>query len=90
MLFSVLKLSRRARKVLRESGEQAAYFKLLALECALLSYLVAGTFINQFRAEILYWMILLVAVATKIHYLQPAAQSLGKDANSELPAKGSV
>jgi hypothetical protein len=74
MLLGVYRISRLARKRLLEAGERTKYFKLLALECALLGFLVAGTFINQFRAEILYWMTLLVAVAGKVYYLQPLAE----------------
>jgi hypothetical protein len=84
MLFSVYRLSRLARKRLLEADERTTYFKLLALECALLGYLVAGSFINQFRAEILYWMILLVAVAGKVYYLQPLAEEQAQKKKNRL------
>lgn len=70
MLISLYRLSRRARKWVLQENDTETYFKIRALECALFGYLVAGSFINQFRAEILYWMILLVAVAANIHYLR--------------------
>lgn len=70
MLASLWRLSTRAKKYLLKQGKNEAYFKLLALECALLGYLVAGSFIDRFRAEILYWMILFVAVGVNIYYLQ--------------------
>ena len=86
MLWGVYRISRLARKRLLESGERTTYFKVLALECALFGFLVAGTFINQFRAEILYWMILLVAVAGKVYYLQPLAEEQPQPArNSHRP-----
>lgn len=74
MLSAVYRISRLARKRLLEVGDRTTYFKVLALECALFGFLVAGTFTNQFRTEILYWMILLVAVAGKVYYLQPLAE----------------
>lgn len=83
MLFTLYRLSRRARMALLKEGNYSDYFKLLALECALFGYLVCGTFINQFRAEILYWMLLLVAVGTKVHYLQPVRE---KTAGSKAKA----
>jgi hypothetical protein len=70
LLVSLAKLSRKAKKWVLAKDENINYFKLLALECGLLSYLVAGTFINRFRAEILYWMILLIAIAINVYFLQ--------------------
>jgi O-antigen ligase len=69
-LLSLYRLSRKAKKWSLASGDNNAYFKLLALECALLGYLGAASFINQFRAEILYWMMMLLAVGTNVYYLQ--------------------
>ncbi|WP_097461226.1 O-antigen ligase family protein [Mangrovitalea sediminis] len=71
MLFTLYRLSRRARRAILAEKDYAAFFKLLALECGLIGYLVTSTFINQFRAEILYWFVLLVAAGTNIYYLRP-------------------
>lgn len=70
MLLSAYRLSRRARRWVLESGDINAYFQIRALECGLLGFLAAGSFINQFRAEILYWMILLVIAAANIYFLR--------------------
>jgi uncharacterized protein with PQ loop repeat len=70
LLVSLYRLSKKAKIWLLEQTETVSYFKLLALECALLSYLVSGSFINRFRAEILYWMILLLAIAINVYFLQ--------------------
>jgi len=43
---------------------------MLALEGALLSFLVAASFINRARAEMLYWLILFIAIASNIYYLR--------------------
>ncbi|WP_166268465.1 O-antigen ligase family protein [Marinobacter caseinilyticus] len=69
-LFSLRRVSQKAKRWVVQEGHNSQYFKLLALECGLVSYLVAGTFINQFRAEILYWMILLMASGVNVYYLQ--------------------
>lgn len=71
MLFSLFKMSSKAKKFVVQNGQYQVYFQILAIECALLGYLAAGTFINRFRAEILYWMILFLAVAINVYYLQP-------------------
>jgi O-antigen ligase len=70
MLVSLYRLSKKARQQVLASNDTNAYFQIRALECGLLGFLVAGSFINQFRAEILYWMILLVAVAANHYYLR--------------------
>lgn len=70
ILVSLYRMSAKAKKFVLSRKEYSNYFKILALECALMSFLVAGTFINRFRAEVLYWMILFLALAIKIYYLQ--------------------
>lgn len=75
MLAGLFRLSRKAKKWLVANGHNADYFKLLALEAALLGYLVAGSFINRFRAEILYWMIVLLAIAVNVYFLQRNRQA---------------
>ena len=70
MLYSLFKLSRKVKKFLLEKKDYKNYFKIIALECALIGFLVAGTFLNRFRAEILYWMMLFLMLAIKLYYLQ--------------------
>ena len=74
LLLSLYRLSRRAKRHVLEQENTRAYFKLLALECALIGFLVAGSFIDRFRAEILYWMILFLAAAINVYYLQDKAR----------------
>jgi hypothetical protein len=69
-LLSLYRMSRKAKLWLLSIDETTSYFKILALECALIGYLGAASFINQFRAEILYWMIVLLAVGVNVYYLQ--------------------
>lgn len=87
MLFSLWRLSRKAKKWLLEQGENSAYFKVLALECALFGYLVAGSFINRFRAEILYWMIVLLAIGINIYFLQRVRGQQGAQHSVRRPAR---
>lgn len=74
MLFTLYRLSIRASRAVLAQEDYAAYFKILALQCSLFGYLVSGTFINVFRSEILYWMVLLLSVAINVYYLQPMAE----------------
>ena len=71
MLITLFRISHKAKIYVLKKKEYNIYFKFIALECSLLGFLVAGTFINRFRAEILYWMILFLLLAVKIYYLNP-------------------
>lgn len=71
MLASLYRMSNKAKRFVLDRKQYEKYFHLLALECAVLGYLVTSTFINQFRAEILYWTILFLTVAIKVYYLRP-------------------
>lgn len=86
LLLSLYRISRQTKRYLLEQENTEAYFKVLALECALIGYLVAGSFIDRFRAEILYWMILFLAAAVNVYYLQAQARNedseTGKSLNS--------
>jgi hypothetical protein len=61
----------RAAKRLREHNEAERYFKVLAIACSLICFMVAMSFLNRLRAEVLYWCILFTAVAYNLYYLQP-------------------
>ncbi|MBK1849822.1 O-antigen ligase family protein [Marinobacter sp. 1-4A] len=71
MLGSLYRMSQKAKRFVLGRKDYEKYFHILALECSILGYLVTSTFINQFRAEILYWTILFLAVAIKVYYLHP-------------------
>ncbi|MDS1309927.1 O-antigen ligase family protein [Marinobacter xiaoshiensis] len=70
MLISTMKQSSRAKIYLLERQNFDAYFKLLSLEGAFYSYLVAASFIDRGRAVTLYWLILLILVAANIYFLR--------------------
>lgn len=70
MLLTLKKLTIKTKKFLVAKKDFDNYFKVIALEASLIGYLVAGTFINRFRAEVLYWLILFLAVAVNVLYLR--------------------
>ena len=90
LLVSLYKISEKAKQFVVADGDNTQYFKLLALQCGLISYLVAGTFINQFRAEILYWMILLTASAVNVYYLQRASATEQKPVSYQRRIRSSA
>lgn len=77
-LISLYQSLRRAKKWVLENADNTAYFQLLALQCGFIGYLATASFINQFRAQILYWMILFLMVGINVHFLQPSRASRDK------------
>jgi len=61
---------RRVRITLRQQRHTNDYFLAVSIEAGLMSYLVVGTFIDQFRAQMLYWFILYCACAYNIYCLR--------------------
>jgi len=70
MLFvSSFKATKKCKKLLKTKNNINQYFKVIAIESALISFMVSMLFINRFKAEILYWLILYSACAYNIYVL---------------------
>ena len=83
MLVSALRMSHKTKKYLIKQGRPEIYHKILALECGLIGFLAAATFIDRARAEILFWMLLFLASASNVYYLQHQAKTaVGAAANA--------
>lgn len=59
------------KKELRRNNQADEYFKVVAIGGALLAFIIAMSFLNRMRAEILYWCILYTACAYNIYILTP-------------------
>lgn len=70
LLVCLYRQSRDTKKFVLQQGQTDIYFKILALEAGLIGYLISASFIDRFRAEALYWMILFLMVAANVYYLQ--------------------
>lgn len=70
LVLACFRCIRRIRRTPIRRGSREKILLLAALQGALLTYLVAGTFIDQFRAQILYWMILFVASAYRLYVME--------------------
>jgi len=70
MLYSCFKTTNKCKKLLKEKNTPEAYFKVIAIEAAFISFLVSSTFINRYKAELLYWLVLYTACAYNIYVLQ--------------------
>lgn len=67
LLGSSFNATRKLRLFFIKNEHSSNYFKIVAMEAALMSYLIAGTFINRFRGEVLFWLILFISCSTWIY-----------------------
>ncbi|HED36470.1 MAG TPA: O-antigen ligase domain-containing protein [Gammaproteobacteria bacterium] len=81
MIYTSFKTLRKCFTTLKEKGDFENYYKVLAIKAALLSFLIAMSFMNRLRAEILYWFILYTACAYNIYVLKPSKgdETVNKD-----------
>lgn len=86
MLYSSLKTLNICKKTLKEGKKVDEYFKVIALQAALISFIVAMTFLNRMRAEILYWCILYSACAYNIFVLKSISSQQNNE-NEKLAIK---
>jgi hypothetical protein len=65
-----------------EQGDRYKYFQVLAMESALISYMVAGSFINIYRSEAYYWMMIFIACAANV-YLFKSLKTVSSEVMAE-------
>ncbi len=70
LLFSTWRLLRDTKRYLIEKGRNDAYFQIISIQCAMISFMVAATFIDRIRAEVFFWLFLFIAAAANIYYLR--------------------
>lgn len=66
MLVSIFNHLRKAKKLLVDNDNYRQYYFLIAIEAGFLGFLLSSTFINMFRTQILYWMMLFSICASVI------------------------
>lgn len=84
MLFSSFKSTKQCKLALFQLHDVDKYFKIVAIEAALLAFIVAMSFMNRFRAEILYWCVLFTACAFNIYVLK-VTKNIGESASVTRP-----
>lgn len=77
LIMSTFKTSLKTKRKLIELKLYDCYFKIIALEGALICYLVAASFINRSRAEVLYWLILFIIASFNIYVLKKVDTKCG-------------
>jgi hypothetical protein len=66
LVISAFLSTARCRKALSASGQVDEYYKVVAIESALLTFLIAMTFLNRISADVFYWCLLYTACAYNI------------------------
>ena len=74
IIYTSFKSLRKCMAKLKAEGDFEHYFKVVALQGALLSFLVSLTFMNRLRAEVLYWLILYSACAYNIYIVKASGK----------------
>lgn len=69
-LVATYRSTYKIKRKLYNSYDVENYFKIIALEAALLGFIVSMTFLNRLRAEVLYWLIMYIACAYNIYVLK--------------------
>jgi hypothetical protein len=69
IIYSFITIFRTTKKLKKENKVEQ-YFKVVAIGCALLCFTISMTFLDRFRAEILYWCVLFTAIAYNIFCLK--------------------
>ncbi|NNE34216.1 MAG: O-antigen ligase domain-containing protein, partial [Rhodothermales bacterium] len=58
LLVSLYMHSRKTKKLLLRRSKIRQYYLLIALEGGMIGFLISSSFINMFRSQVLYWMLL--------------------------------
>ncbi|MCP5018255.1 MAG: O-antigen ligase family protein [Ketobacter sp.] len=74
LLYSSFWATRQTKKELARRKDFDNYYKVVAIEGALISFIIAMSFMNRFRAELLYWCVLFTACAYNIYVVKQIAE----------------
>ena len=81
ILFTLYRHLKNAKKFLIDQRRFQYYYLIIAIEGSVLAYFVASTFINMFRVQIMYWLILfgicaaVITLRKQARYVQPTDNS---------------
>ena len=79
LLMSCYRSTRQLRSFFMSQRLSDEYFRIAALEASMITYLVCGSFLNRFRGELLYWLIMFISVSVWM-YLRKSATDEKKKA----------
>jgi len=86
MIYGAFRALGQCKKKLRNSNQVDQYFKMVAIQAAIITFIIAMSFLNRMRAEVLCWLMLYAACAYNIYILkaQMALSKSQKDISVKL------
>ena len=69
MLLASFRATRQVRRTAVENNDSHTFWSAVAIEAGLLSYIIAASFLDRYRAEVLFWFVLYTAVLYGRHVL---------------------
>lgn len=70
MLMSSFKSLTKCQNLFKSKNDIDRYYKIIAIKSSIITFMVAMTFINRARGEVLYWLIMYSAVVYNIYVLK--------------------
>jgi hypothetical protein len=70
LLLSSFLITTRTKNHLKDTKDSHHYFLVVSIEGALITFIVTGLFIDAFRSEIFYWLIMYTACIGNIFYIK--------------------
>lgn len=89
MIGSCIRSTRRIKATLIAKGDQKGYFRAVAIQSAFFGYLVAGSFIDVFRSQMMFWLMMFTAVQHRL-FLVESVSSNESDSQSHKVSVGAV
>jgi O-antigen ligase len=74
MLLSSIRVIRKCMAKFKVDGDVENYYKMIMLQSAFIAYLIAASFMDRSRAEILFWFIVFSACVYNIYILKNDAK----------------
>ena len=84
MIYAAFRTTKQCKKIMKESGDSENYYKVVAIEAALIAFLISMTFMNRMRAEVLYWLILYTACLHNIYITNKPVELNARSKNHQL------
>ena len=79
MLTACFRATRAVRRAAHQRDDAEAFWTTVGIEAGLLAYLVAASFIDRYRAEMLYWFVMYTACAYNVYVVRAGTAGRRRD-----------
>jgi hypothetical protein len=83
LIYHSFRAMRRCRQVLCDGGDRVRYFKVVAIQGAIIVFLFAMTFINRSRGEVLHWLFMFSALSYNLYFTRRVQDELPDSAGNQ-------